>query len=244
MEKEFEAGFAYSDGFRIVGNSHKKGFSFSAEADLTTGIVLSAKATLGIVSGDIYAKTGARMNIKYVRYSSGTPTYCASQAAYLYASVGASAKIGVGILSKTFSKSIEIWGKDNSPVRVYYHIEDGVLRTSCTRGKEFIAQGGWTSYWTSPSSRYFNPAGVGSYFDAGAGTGGAIVPIYTYTLDDANRATITGYNGSAAALYIPEEIDGHEVVAIGNGAFEDRTDLRTVMIPDSVTRIEVWAFYN
>ena len=244
VEKEFEAGFAYSDGFRIVGNSHKKGFSFSAEADLTTGIVLSAKATLGIVSGDIYAKTGARMNIKYVRYSSGTPTYCASQAAYLYASVGASAKIGVGIASKTFSKSIEIWGKNNSPVRVYYHIEDGVLRTSCTRGKEFAAQGGWTSYWTSPGSRYFNPAGVGSYFDAGAGAGGAIVPIYTYTLDDANRATITGYSGNATALYIPGEIDGHEVVAIGDRAFENRTDLRTVMIPDSVTRINGNAFYG
>ena len=244
VEKEFEAGFAYSDGFRIVGNSHKKGFSFSAEADLTTGIVLSAKATLGIVSGDIYAKTGARMNIKYVRYSSETPTYCASQAAYLYASVGASAKIGVGIASKTFSKSIEIWGKNNSPVRVYYHIEDGVLRTSCTRGKEFAAQGGWTSYWTSPGSRYFNPAGVGSYFDASAGTGGAVVPIYTYTLDDANRATITGYNGSASALYIPGEIDGHEVVAIGDSAFEDRTDLRTVMIPDSVTEIGSCAFNN
>ena len=244
VEKEFEAGFAYSDGFRIVGNSHKKGFSFSAEADLTTGIVLSAKATLGIVSGDIYAKTGARMNIKYVRYSSGTPTYCASQAAYLYASVGASAKIGVGIASKTFSKSIEIWGKNNSPVRVYYHIEDGVLRTSCTRGKEFAAQGGWTSYWTSPGSRYFNPAGAGSYFDAGAGAGGAIVPIYTYTLDDANRATITGYSGNATALYIPDEIDGHEVVAIGDRAFENRTDLRTVMIPDSVTRINGNAFYG
>ena len=244
VEKEFEAGFAYSDGFRIVGNSHKKGFSFSAEADLTTGIVLSAKATLGIVSGDIYAKTGARMNIKYVRYSSGTPTYCASQAAYLYASVGASAKIGVGIASKTFSKSIEIWGKNNSPVRVYYHIEDGVLRTSCTRGKEFAAQGGWTSYWTSPGSRYFNPAGVGSYFDAGAGAGGAIVPIYTYTLDDANRATITGYSGNATALYIPDEIDGHEVVAIGDRAFENRTDLRTVMIPDSVTEIGSCAFNN
>ena len=244
VEKEFEAGFAYSDGFRIVGNSHKKGFSFSAEADLTTGIVLSAKATLGIVSGDIYAKTGARMNIKYVRYSSGTPTYCASQAAYLYASVGASAKIGVGIASKTFSKSIEIWGKNNSPVRVYYHIEDGVLRTSCTRGKEFAAQGGWTSYWTSPGSRYFNPAGVGSYFDAGAGAGGAIVQIYTYTLDDANRATITGYSGNATALYIPGEIDGHEVVAIGDRAFENRTDLRTVMIPDSVEKIEFEAFYN
>ena len=244
VEKEFEAGFAYSDGFRIVGNSHKKGFSFSAEADLTTGIVLSAKATLGIVSRDIYAKTGARMNIKYVRYSSGTPTYCASQAAYLYASVGASAKIGVGIASKTFSKSIEIWGKNNSPVRVYYHIEDGVLRTSCTRGKEFAAQGGWTSYWTSPGSRYFNPAGAGSYFDAGAGAGGAIVPIYTYTLDDANRATITGYSGNATALYIPGEIDGHEVVAIGDRAFENRTDLRTVMIPDSVEKIEFEAFYN
>ena len=244
VEKEFEAGFAYSDGFRVVGDSHKKGFSFSAEADLTTGIVLSAKATLGIVSGDIYAKTGARMNIKYVRYSFGTPTYCASQAAYLYASVGASAKIGVGIASKTFSKSIEIWGKNNSPVRVYYHIEDGVLRTSCTRGKEFAAQGGWTSFWTSPGSRYFNPAGVGSYFDAGAGAGGAIVPIYTYTLDDANRATITGYSGNATALYIPDEIDGHEVVAIGDRAFQNRTDLRTVMISDSVTEIEAYSFNN
>ena len=127
-------------------------------------------------------------------------------------------------------------------MRVYYHIEDGVLRTSCTRGKEFAAQGGWTSYWTSPGSRYFNPAGVGSYFDAGAGAGGAIVPIYTYTLDDANRATITGYSGNATALYIPDEIDGHEVVAIGDRAFQNRTDLRTVMIPDSVTRINIGAF--
>ncbi len=242
VEKEFESGFAYSDGFRVVGNSRKKGFSFSAEADLTTGVVLSAQATLGIVSGDINAKAGARMNLKYVKYSSGTPSYCVSQAAYLYASVGASAKIGVGILSKRFSKSIEIWGKDNSPVRVYYHIEDGVLRTSCTRGKEFIAQGGWTSYCTSPSSRYFNPAGVGSYVDAGAG--GAIVPIYTYTLDDANRATITGYSGSATALYIPGEIDGHEVVAIGRGAFKNRTDLKTVMIPDSVENIGIDTFSN
>ncbi len=242
VEKEFESGFAYSDGFRVVGNSRKKGFSFSAEADLTTGVVLSAQATLGIVSGDINAKAGARMNLKYVKYSSGTPSYCVSQAAYLYASVGASAKIGVGILSKRYSKSIEIWGKDNSPVRVYYHIEDGVLRTSCTRGKEFIAQGGWTSYCTSPSSRYFNPAGVGSYVDAGAGD--AIVPIYTYTLDDANRATITGYSGSATALYIPGKIDGHEVVAIGRGAFKNRTDLKTVMIPDSVEKIEFDAFYN
>ena len=242
VEKEFESGFAYSDGFRVVGNSRKKGFSFSAEADLTTGVVLSAQATLGIVSGDINAKAGARMNLKYVKYSSGTPSYCVSQAAYLYASVGASAKIGVGILSKRFSKSIEIWGKDNSPVRVYYHIEDGVLRTSCTRGKEFIAQGGWTSYCTSPSSRYFNPAGVGSYVDAGAGD--AIVPIYTYTLDDANRATITGYSGSAIALYIPGEIDGHEVVAIGRGAFKNRTDLKTVMIPDSVENIGIDTFSN
>ena len=84
--------------------------------------------------------------------------------------------------------------------------------------------------------------GAGSYFDAGAGAGGAIVPIYTYTLDDANRATITGYSGNATALYIPGEIDGHEVVAIGDRAFENRTDLRTVMIPDSVTEIEEVAF--
>ena len=67
------------------------------------------------------------------------------------------------------------------------------------------------------------------------------IPIH---LDDANRATITGYSGNATALYIPEEIDGHAgVVAIGDRAFENRTDLRTVMIPDSVTRINGNAFY-
>ena len=64
---------------------------------------------------------------------------------------------------------------------------------------------------------------MGSYVDAGAGD--AIVPIYTYTLDDANRATITGYSGSATALYIPGEIDGHEVVAIEERAFQNRSDL-------------------
>lgn len=31
-------------------------------------------------------------------------------------------------------------------------------------------------------------------------------------------------------------LDGHEVVAIGDRAFENRTDLRTVMIPDSVEK--------
>ena len=148
------------------------------------------------------------MNIKYVRYSSGTPTYCASQAAYLYASVGASAKIGVGIASKTFSKSIEIWGKNNSPVRVYYHIEGRRTSDIMHAWKRICRAGRLTSYWTSPGSRYFNPAGAGSYFDAGAGAGGAIVPIYTYTLDDANRATITGYSGNATALYIPGRLTG------------------------------------
>ncbi len=115
VEKEFEAGFAYSDGFRIVGNSHKKGFSFSAEADLTTGIVLSAKATLGIVSGDIYAKNRCTYEHQIRKVQFGTPTYCASQAAYLYASVGARQRSELVLHQRPLAKSIEIWGKNNSP---------------------------------------------------------------------------------------------------------------------------------
>ncbi len=240
VEKEFEAGFAYSNGFRVIGQSQKKSFSFAAEANFSTGVILSAKASLGVVSGGVDAKAGARLNMKAVNYSSGKPSQCISQASYLYASVGANAKIGIGILSRTFEKRLDIWDVNNSPIRVYYHYEDGVLCTKCTRGKEFASKGGWTSYYTSPSSRYFNPAGVGSYVDAT----GATVPLYTYTLDDSNKATITGYNGSATALYLPSEIDGYEVTTIGESAFENNTELKTVLIPDSVTEIDKYAFAN
>jgi len=54
--------------------------------------------------------------------------------------------------------------------------------------------------------------------------------------------TITGYTGPAGDVIIPETIDGLPVTRIGDNAFEGRTDLTSVVLPNSVTSIGVRAF--
>ncbi len=49
--------------------------------------------------------------------------------------------------------------------------------------------------------------------------------------------TITGYRGTAAAVRVPERIDGSPVTSIGAGAFANNKSLKTLFIPDSVTHI-------
>ena len=47
-------------------------------------------------------------------------------------------------------------------------------------------------------------------------------PVFTYSLDDDGNVTITGYTGNVSALVIPEEIDGHKVIALGDNAFKGK----------------------
>lgn len=63
---------------------------------------------------------------------------------------------------------------------------------------------------------------------------------YSY---DGRSLTITGPSDRhAAELHIPPLIDGHEVNAIGNGAFQFCHDLKRISIPDTVTMIDNAAF--
>ncbi len=55
---------------------------------------------------------------------------------------------------------------------------------------------------------------------------------------------ITGYNGDAAELIIPAEIEGLPVTSIGYNAFSGCTNLTNVTIPNSVTSIDRYAFYG
>ena len=55
---------------------------------------------------------------------------------------------------------------------------------------------------------------------------------------------ITGFSGECRILRVPAVIDGLPVLEIAAHAFSGRQDLREVMIPKSVQRIGVFAFYN
>lgn len=66
---------------------------------------------------------------------------------------------------------------------------------------------------------------------------------YRFTVEN-GEATITGYVGTEANVAIPDTIGGKPVVAIGRDAFQDRHSLKSVTLPDSVTRIEFSAFFR
>jgi hypothetical protein len=65
---------------------------------------------------------------------------------------------------------------------------------------------------------------------------------YTYTVSE-NTVTITGYSGNETRLVIPDNIDGLPVSTIGRESFKNSV-LVEVVIPDSVKKIDWFAFYG
>ncbi len=55
---------------------------------------------------------------------------------------------------------------------------------------------------------------------------------------------ITGYEGNAARLVVPDSIDGMAVEAIGNHAFSGREDIEEVVLPESIRLLFGFAFHN
>ena len=61
-------------------------------------------------------------------------------------------------------------------------------------------------------------------------------------LQDDGTLKISKYIGSDTVYVIPDEIDGKKVTSIGYNAFQKRTSLTSITIPDGVTDIEQYAF--
>ena len=227
----FCAGVEYtsSGGFRVIRDFAKGSFTVSADLTLTMGVNITAAITeLPVISGRCFAEIGAKCNYQAVTHPEPElPNLCIGIASWMYAKVGCSANISFGRCDETYGKTLDIWDRNNSPVRSVSHFEDDVLVPSCTCD----TTGVFGSYFTPVNSRYFN-----------AGRANVVnMPVYKYSLDEDGNATITGYSGSVSALAIPQTIDGHKVVAIGKGAFKG-TCLVNVTIPDTVTEIGYSAF--
>ena len=66
---------------------------------------------------------------------------------------------------------------------------------------------------------------------------------YTYTLNaGSDDVTVTGYNGGASIISIPNTIDGHKVTGIGNSAFDGCSNLTAVSLPEELKSIGQYAF--
>ena len=228
-------GLSYNkaNGFRIIKNFNAKSFSFICEANMSAGLKLRMGLTGSAlpIKGYVYTAVGGKGVFRHTTYDGGIPKECTTVAAYLYASTGADASIKFGsVLSTSFNKETEIFGEDNSPIRTYHHYEDGKEVIKCSRGNDF-------KYYTNINSRYWGNGWSEGFGDYGYDANGNKVPLYTYTLDEDNNATITGYKGNAAYLHIPETIDGYTVVGIGEGVFRRKGQILSVVIPDTVTYI-------
>lgn len=227
--------------FRLERNFTKESFTLQTRIEFSSELT----ATLGmnccnIMKGELYAKFGAKNVLDSITYTDEKkPTMCGHHTAWFFASVGGFAEIKLPIGKESWNKTYTIYDETNSPIRISFHYEDGVAVPKCTRGRTYGPSGKSWGYYTSADSRY-------GYNGASKGTDAKGEPytIFDYTLDDAGRATITGYKGNVSALSIPEMLDEHEVVKIGNSVFKDNKQLRMVTIPDSVVEIEGGAFKN
>ena len=231
-------GLSYSrgNGMRIIKNFNASSFNFTCEANASAGL----KVRLGITgkllpfNGYVYVAAGGKAVLKHTSYQSGDPKSCSTFAAYLYASAGASASLKLGSNTGVLDKEYEIYGEKNSPLRVYHHYEDGMEVMGCSRGNDY-------KYYTKAGSNLWGSRWTGANGVYGYDSGGNSIAMYTYSVDSNGNATITKYNGNAAYVYIPEQIDGYTVTMIGENAFKSK-GLREVVIPDSVLRIGKSAF--
>ena len=67
---------------------------------------------------------------------------------------------------------------------------------------------------------------------------------YGYTLNNENEATLVSYTGTASSLVIPDYLDGHSVVGLGNNLFKNNKTLESLQMPNTLTTIGYSILYG
>ena len=242
-----ELSFSKANGVRFVPKIGAKSFTVSTEGTAKVGLVAKLGITeMPVLNAYGYLKAGVTCELKQMTYNDA-PLKCVHFAAYLYANGGFEASVKLFNYSRKTSLDYPIYTDENSPIRIVHHYEDGKNVPKCTRDNVaswFGVLGGFDDWYTSGDSPYMSSGWSSGFGGTGYGRDGQPIVIYTYSLDDDENATITSYKGSATSLIIPSKLDNHTVVAIGDGSFKGNALLTTVVIPDSVTKIEQSAFQS
>ena len=222
---------------RHLANYTSPQWRFSAKAELKAACDLSFSVEVPMAAeGKVYGEVGVKTTPDMEVYTDGKkPQVCIDLPVYVFAEAGYSVKV-FGYDMASGKKPI--YDASNSPVKLCYHIEDGNCVPACTR-PDSSSRVGKRGYYTSPSLQ----SGVGNTYGSQAFVAPYVEKkVFEYTLDDDGNATITKYDGNVRALTIPDILDGYTVVAIGSSAFAKNTYLQSVVIPDTVTKIDAGAF--
>ena len=230
-----------SDKVRLIKEFKSKTFALSADVTGEIGVVARFGVTdLPVFNAYIYAELDGRCAVEMTTHhpDGAAACECVDFSAYLYAEYGFEGSIEILFFKITDTFSKIIFDKTNSPLRVVHHYENGVKVPECTQDVD----SGWQTPDNSPN---ISTGWANSSNNTGHDSNGEIYTIFDYTVDDDGNATITAYKGNAWTLIIPKTLDGHKVVAIGRNAFsssQSKAYLKTVIIPEGVTKIEPNAF--
>ena len=245
--------FTFDSGFESTIKANKDDLSFTAtlirpegtahaKIDAKVGLKLEYKLELlSVIKGSAWAEGGMKAGYHLrTRKESEREEFntnvkvCEGFERYVYAEVGYDLKVGfkagkfdVSAYSK--SDQYDIFTREDKVGYQMYHWEDGIARMSCTFEdfeKYFTKYGG--------SNGFIFPSWISN---RGYGSGGQIIQVFEYELDDSGFATITGFNYTTSLLNIPSEIEGHKVVGVADGVFRGKKNIQVIKIPEGITKI-------
>lgn len=248
-EGKITVGFEYdwnSNDFRMI---HKFTGNPTITGEVVATIELEARITVCVffAEGYVYAKAGVTARFLKVVKNDGGPD-CKTFYAWFHASVGAKVTELITGSKKSFEKKYTIYDLDKTPWQVYRHYEGSDVTghysqvPECSRGeqKEEVFKKNVTKFRSNYDAG-FAPLNSARGYKYSGGVATEVV-IFTYKLDNENKATITGYNGDPYSLNIPAKLDGYDVVAIDNMVFKSKARIRTVVMPDTLKKIGYHAF--
>ena len=231
-------GFTKNDsGAHNISAFHKESFSFVFEASCKFGLKVEVGLKILTSKIGVYAEIGAmaKANAETSEDANKVSTYCLTLSAYMYVNLGVEYNINIGFWKNNDKIEWQIYKESNSPVRLYFHFENGKSVDACSVGSKTK-----TKYVTPSTSQY------GSVYTDNISSVGNIVNAGDFGLSVSwnGEASITGYGGLASYLSIPQYINGHRITSIGKDAFRYCYNLTSVTIPNSVTSIRDYAFLD